>query len=82
MVSGRYEEGEEVLKPEWQIDPLDIFFCSKKNNKLLKLGKGGFGTVSHFQCLLDPCLYKGQLNRHVLCISQHLQAQNDTSSTT
>lgn len=39
------DEAEAVLRPEWQINPLDIYFCSKKNNKLLKLGKGGFGTV-------------------------------------
>ena len=38
---------EPVLQPEWQINPLDIYFCSKKDNKLLKLGKGGFGTVRH-----------------------------------
>ena len=36
---------EAVLDPAWQINPHDIFFCSRSNGKLCKLGKGAFGTV-------------------------------------
>ena len=35
-----------VLEQAWQINPHDIFFCSKSDGKLCKLGKGAFGTVS------------------------------------
>ena len=34
-----------VLEQAWQINPHDIFFCSKSNGKLCRLGKGAFGTV-------------------------------------
>ena len=42
------EEDEEdvYLQPEWEINPHDIFFCSRANGKLCRLGKGAFGTVS------------------------------------
>jgi hypothetical protein len=36
-----------VLDQAWQINPHDIFFCSRSNGKLCKLGKGAFGTVSY-----------------------------------
>lgn len=34
-----------MLEQAWQINPHDIFFCSRRNGKLCKLGKGAFGTV-------------------------------------
>jgi len=40
------EVQEAVLEQSWQINLHDIFFCSRSNGKLCKLGKGAFGTVS------------------------------------
>ena len=34
------------LQACWQIDPQDIFFATRPNGKLCRLGKGAFGTVS------------------------------------
>ena len=39
------EEDDVFLQPEWEIDPHDIYFCSRSNGKLCRLGKGAFGTV-------------------------------------
>lgn len=40
------DDEENYLKPEWEINPHDIYFCSNGNGKLVRLGKGAFGVVS------------------------------------